>query len=77
MAAAVDKGLIPADEVRNLLCIAAVWVNPEADDADAVYEHNRTAAHDAIYAAVREAPTVKDVLQYLDTPANPFYEAGG
>lgn len=76
MAAAVNEALIPADEVRNLLCILAVWVNPEADDADAVYDHNRTAAHDAINAAISETPTVEDVLQYLDSPANPFYAAG-
>lgn len=76
MAAAVDEDLIPASETRNLLCIAAVWVNPEADDANAVYEHNRTAAHEAIRAAVAETPSVEEVLQYLDSPANPFYEAG-
>lgn len=75
--AAVDEGLIPTGEVRNLLCIMAAWVNPEANDADAVYEHNRTAAHGAIQAAVRESPALDEVLQYLDTPANPFYEAGG
>lgn len=75
VAAAVNGGLIPTDEVRNLLCITAVWVNPDADDEDAVYEHNRSAAHDAIYAAVHETPTAKDVLQYLDSPSNPFYEA--
>lgn len=76
VAAAVNEDLIPPSEVRDLLCITAVWVNPEADDEGAVYENNRASARDAIRAAVRESPAVEDVLQYLDSPSNPFYEAG-
>lgn len=77
VAAAVDEALIPPSEVRDLLCITAVWVNPGADDEDAVYENNRASAREAIQAAVRESPAVEDVLRYLDAPSNPFYEAGG
>ena len=76
VAAAVAEGLIPADEAHNLLCIAAVWVNPDAGDEEAVFANNRTSARNAIEAAVRSTPGVEEMLEHRDAPANPFYSAG-
>ncbi|MET8783578.1 formaldehyde-activating enzyme [Streptomyces sp. NPDC049097] len=72
---AVAQGLIPAEEVEELLIIAAVWVNPQVDDLDESFRNQRTAAYEAIAAAVRSLPGINDILDIAASgPANPFYE---
>lgn len=73
VADAVAEGLVPAREVRGLLCIAAVYVNQGADDEAAVFENNRRSVREAIRAAVESTPTVEDVLALADSPSNPFF----
>ncbi|MEU1408256.1 formaldehyde-activating enzyme [Streptomyces sp. NPDC005728] len=74
VADAVAEGLIPAEEVEELLVIAAVWVNPAVDDLDLSFRNQRTAAYGAIRAAVTRTPSVADVLAAAEEgPANPFY----
>lgn len=73
VAGAVVDGIVPAEVVRELLCIAAVYVNPEADDEGAVFENNRRSAREAIRAAVEGTPSVEDVLALADSPSNPFF----
>ena len=59
---AVRAGTVPSGDVDDLLLIAAVWVDPEADDEDAVYEHNAEATRVALEAGARGLPRVEDVL---------------
>lgn len=77
VATAVADGLVPAKEVRSILCIAAVYVNPAADDERAVFENNRRSVGEAIQAAVEETPSVEDVLALADSPSNPFFGGPG
>ncbi|MDQ3378302.1 MAG: formaldehyde-activating enzyme, partial [Actinomycetota bacterium] len=69
VASAVADGTVPAREVRDLLCIAAVYVNPEADDERVVFENNRRSVKEAIRAAVEGTPSVEDVLALADSPS--------
>jgi 5,6,7,8-tetrahydromethanopterin hydro-lyase len=69
---ALAEGIIPAERVDVLVLIAAVWVNPGADDAGLVYANNRAAATDALRAGRDGTPTVDDVLTAGD-PWNPFF----
>lgn len=74
IAQALGEGLIPADEVDDLLIIAAVWVNPAVGDLDAAYRNQRSAAYLAVVAAVRQEPSVEAVLAAAQLgPSNPFY----
>lgn len=57
----------------DLLLIAAVWVDPQATDADAVYRNNREATRMALEAGAAGLPSVEAVLQVADAPFNPFY----
>jgi 5,6,7,8-tetrahydromethanopterin hydro-lyase len=75
VADAVAGGHIAAAECDELLLIAAVWVNPEASDADLVYGNNREAMLTAIRASLNCLPQVSDVLAARDLPSNPFYTA--
>jgi 5,6,7,8-tetrahydromethanopterin hydro-lyase len=76
VAGAVAVGLIPASEVDDLLCIAAVWVAPGATDEEAVYDNNRAATLGAIAAAVSGEPRIETVLAAAHAPANPFFRRG-
>jgi len=73
VAAAVVEGLIPAADVDDLLCIAAVWVAPGAQDEEAVYANNQAATLAAVRAAVNADPRLEAVLAAADAPANPFF----
>ncbi|HEX9033559.1 MAG TPA: formaldehyde-activating enzyme [Streptosporangiaceae bacterium] len=75
VADAVVAGVIAAADCDDLVLIAAVWVNPEAADADLVYANNRAATIAALRAGADGAPDLTDVLAARDRPANPYYTA--
>lgn len=71
---ALLDGTLPAEAEDDWLAIAAVWVNPTADDAEAVYAHNRTATHMAAKRALtRNWPSRDELKQGLQTVGNPFF----
>jgi len=72
--AAVRKGIVSEADAAELLLIAAVWVNPEAGDENAVYANNEAATLAALVAGRDGTPTVTDVLAG-GAPQNPFFRA--
>jgi 5,6,7,8-tetrahydromethanopterin hydro-lyase len=72
--AAVRKGIVPESEADHLLLIAAVWVNPSADDEYTVYSNNEAATLAALASGRDGLPTVADVLA-AGAPQNPFFNA--
>jgi 5,6,7,8-tetrahydromethanopterin hydro-lyase len=72
-----------ADEVVGVaaatthVLIAAVWVNPAAEDAEAVYRNNREAVRAALAAGAGGAPALAEVLEARHRPANPFFTPRG
>jgi 5,6,7,8-tetrahydromethanopterin hydro-lyase len=70
---AVADGVIPAADVDELVLVAAVWVSPEADDAEAVYRNNRAATHEALAAGHRREPPLDAALAARSRPENPFF----
>ena len=75
VADAVAAGVIDSARCDDLVLIAAVWVNPEASQADLVYRNNRTATLQALTAGAQNAPDLANVLQASAEPFNPFYSA--
>lgn len=75
VADAVAEGVVPRDEVADLALVAAVWVNPQAADEDAVFANNREATLTALRNGRDGAPSVGDVLAARDDPWNPFFRA--
>ena len=73
VADAVADGVVPEAEAADLLLIAAVWVNPDARDADAVFENNRRAVAEALANGAAHLPAVGDVLAHRDAPFNPYF----
>jgi 5,6,7,8-tetrahydromethanopterin hydro-lyase len=74
VADAVADGLVRAEDVDALALIAAVWVDPAARDADAVYRNNRAATRAALAAGRAREPALADVLSARARPWNPFFE---
>lgn len=72
---AVADGTIDEGVVDDLVCICAVWLNPEAREADLVYEFNRAATHAALLAGTRREPTVAAALAVRDEPINGYWVA--
>jgi 5,6,7,8-tetrahydromethanopterin hydro-lyase len=73
---AVATGDVPARGVDALALIAAVWVDPAARDADAVYRNNRAATAAALAAGRRGEPKLADALAARAEPENPFFTPG-
>jgi len=73
---AVAAGDVSPAEVDALALIAAVWVDPEARDADAVYRNNRAATARALAAGCRRQPALAEVLAARAKPENPFFAGG-
>jgi 5,6,7,8-tetrahydromethanopterin hydro-lyase len=77
VADAVADGVIAADIVDALVLIAAVWVNPAAEDEQLVYANNRLATRTALGNAAAGRPGVDEVLALRDRPTNPFFAGVG
>lgn len=73
VADAVAAGAIPAEHADTHALIAAVWVNPGADDAEQIYRNNREATRTALANGAAGLPALDEVLAARDTPSNPFY----
>ena len=76
VAGAVADGLVPREEVDELLLMAAVWVDWAADDAEAVYRNNSEATRAALEAAAAGRPSIDEILAALETPFNAFFRPG-
>ena len=70
--AAIRSGVVVRDDAEAAVLIAAVWVNPDADDEEAVFANNEAATLAALTAGRDGRPTVDDVLGAGD-PQNPYF----
>jgi 5,6,7,8-tetrahydromethanopterin hydro-lyase len=68
------KGVLLADAADELVLVAAVWVNPDADDEEAVYANNADATLAALTAARDDLPSIRTVLD-VGEPRNPYFRA--
>jgi len=73
VADAVAEGAIERAAVSELVLIAAVWVNPDAADEEAVYANNRAATLTALRNGAAGRPDLDEVLAARDEPRNPFF----
>lgn len=73
VADAVASGTIGEAAVAALALIAAVWVDPHAQDPDLVFANNREATAAALALGSAGLPIAADVLAQRDAPWNPFY----
>ncbi len=72
--AASKQRVLRSDEVESLLLIVAVWVNPAADDEEAVFANNEAATLAALRAGHDGLPRASDMLD-AGPPENPFFRS--
>ena len=70
---ALSESVIDNAEVDDLVLIAAVWVNPEADDEAEVFANNERATFEALSKAVQGRPRPEEFTVAAKTPFNPFF----
>ena len=66
-------GVLPAEAGDDWVAIALVWVDPAADDAEAVYGNNREATRSALVIARAALPAARDAVAKRAEPWNPFF----
>lgn len=76
VADAVNAGHINEKDIQDLVLIAAMWINPSANDEEEVFANNRQAAFEALERGARQEPTVDTFLKAADNVANPFFRQG-
>ena len=70
---ALRNGVIDANQADDLVIIAAVWLNPSANDEEEVYQNQRQAMIDALTNGKNGKPTAADVMKASQDVANPFF----
>lgn len=73
VADAVAAEVISEEEADELLCIATVWVDPGADDAQAVFANNREATRAAVVIGRAGLPAARDGVAKRGEPWNPHF----
>lgn len=73
--AAVKEKLLPRD-LASQLVIAAMWVDPAADDEELVFANNSAATLAAFRMAAAGGPAVRDAIVAMLDPANPYFRRG-
>ena len=69
----IDEKTLPECAANDWCIIAAVWVNPEANNADEIYNNNHIAMKTAIQRALKGDPTEEEIQEAMKNPSNPFY----
>ena len=67
------EGILPTKAENEWCVIVAVWVNPNANDADEVFQNNYRAAKGAVIAAMRHEPNLEVLREAAKSPHNPFF----
>ncbi|HZZ88283.1 MAG TPA: formaldehyde-activating enzyme [Caulobacteraceae bacterium] len=71
---ALVDNVLPLGAADDWLAIALVWVDPAADDAEAVYANNRAAALEAAARAMQaDWPSRDELVAGLTDVHNPFF----
>lgn len=70
---ALEDGALERADADRLVVIAAVWVNPDADDESEVYRNNATATQEALRKAAAGLPKADEFIEAARAPFNPFF----
>ncbi len=68
----VADGVIPKDQAENLVIICGVFIHWDAADDKKIYEYNYEATKLSIQRAMKNEPSVDEMLAKKDTAKHPF-----
>ena len=72
VADAVSEGIIPKDQAEDLVCVCGVFIHPEAEDDEKIYNYNYDAVKQSLASALANKPSVDEMLAKKDSAAHPF-----
>ena len=74
VADSVASGVIPKDQAEDLCITCGVFIHWDAADDKKIYQYNYEATKLSIERAMKNSPSVDEVLASRDTAAHPFYK---
>jgi len=74
VADSVAAGVIPKNQVEDLVIIAGVFIHWDAKDNNKIYQFNYEATKLAIQRAMRNEPKIDEILAKKDTVKHPIWE---
>jgi 5,6,7,8-tetrahydromethanopterin hydro-lyase len=72
VADSVAEGVIPKDQTEDLVCVCGVFIHPEAESDEKIYNYNYEAVKQSIANAMGGKPTADDMIAAKDSAAHPF-----
>lgn len=73
VADAVAAEILSEAEADELLCIATIWVDPRAEDVEALFANHREATRSAIVIGRGGLPAARDAVAKRAEPWNPSF----
>ncbi len=74
VADSVEKGIIPKDQGEKLVIVCGVFIHWEAEDDKKIYQYNYEATKLAIARAMKDEPSVAEMLAKQGTAKHPYYK---
>ncbi len=72
VADSVEEGVIPRDQVDELVVLVGVFIHWEAADDKKIFDYNYRATKEALARAIRNQPSAQDVITRKATARHPF-----
>lgn len=68
----VSEGIIPRDKVNDYCILAGVFIHWDAKDDKKIYDNNYTATKQSIERALKNQPSLDDVIKNAKTARHPY-----
>ena len=72
VADSVGEGVIPKDQAEDLVIVCGVFIHPQAEDDQKIYNYNYQATKDAIANAMQSKPSADEMIAKKDSASHPF-----
>ena len=73
VADSVEKGVIPKDQAEKLVIVCGVFIHWQANDDKKIFEYNYEATMLSIARAMKNEPSVDEMLAKKATAKHPFF----
>ena len=70
----VEEGIIPKEMVEDICILCGVFIHPQAQDADKIYEYNYQATRISIKRAFASEPDINEIIDKQNLEGHPFYK---
>ncbi len=74
VADSVAEGVIPRNQVEDLVIVAGVFIHWDAKDNAKIYQYNYEATKLSIQRAMRQEPRIDEILAKKDSVKHPIWE---